>query len=62
MPEWHKQLLTYIYISSTYYKKTIVLFYIVYIFTLQALPLPKGCGDPLLFFRQHHWYLFSFYL
>ena len=29
---------------------------------LQALPPPKGCGDPLLFFGQPHWYLFSFYL
>ena len=31
MPEWHKQLFTYLYISSMYYEISIVLFYIVYI-------------------------------
>ena len=30
MPEWHKQLFTYLYISSMYYEICIVLFYIVY--------------------------------
>src|ERR1700720_4565561 len=34
MPEWHKQLLTDIYISSIYYEITIVLFYIVYTMAL----------------------------
>ena len=30
MPEWHIQLLTYIYISSNYYEISIVFFYIIY--------------------------------
>jgi hypothetical protein len=30
MPEWHIQLLAYIYISSIYYEITIVFFYLVY--------------------------------
>ena len=36
MPEWHTQLLTYIYISSNYYEITIVFFYIVYTVWRQA--------------------------
>ena len=54
MPKWHKQLFTYLYISSTYYKITIVLFYIVYSVLVgkNKLNRVRGWGhrrDPLLY-------------